>query len=153
MRKFEYIIPLLFILISVGIMFTFAYVATTRTLTSLESILLQAFALPMGVLGSFIFSRQAADKAAREIIKPHARSAFRRLMSLYSGLHRVASIIDVAHDPEMRQDDREILAALEAIVTEQLGTIDDALEDWRDLVPEDVEELDQRLCVDREEHL
>ena len=33
------------------------------------------------------------------------------------------------------------LARLEAIVIEQLATADDALEDWRDIVPEDVEEL------------
>lgn len=153
MRKSEYILPILLILISLGTTSTFAYVATTRTLTSFESILLQAFALAMGILGSFIFGRQAAGKAAREIIKPHARSAFRRLMSLYSSLHRVASIIDLAHDPEIRRDDREILATLGAIATEQLEAIDDALEDWRDLVPEDVEELDQRLCADRGERL
>ena len=33
------------------------------------------------------------------------------------------------------------LAKLDAIVAEQLATADDALEDWRDIVPEDVEEL------------
>ena len=33
------------------------------------------------------------------------------------------------------------LAKLEVIVVEQLAVTDDALEDWRDIVPEDVEEL------------
>lgn len=34
---------------------------------------------------------------------------------------------------------------LEAVVTEQLATADDAMEDWNDVVPEDVCELKQRL--------
>ena len=39
-------------------------------------------------------------------------------------------------------------AKLEGIVVEQLTTASDALEDWRDIVPEDVEELYQRLSFD-----
>ena len=35
------------------------------------------------------------------------------------------------------------LARLEEIVAAQLITADDALEDWRDIVPEDVKELSQ----------
>ena len=37
------------------------------------------------------------------------------------------------------------LARLEEIVTEQLTTADDALDDWNDIVPEDVAELKQKL--------
>ena len=33
------------------------------------------------------------------------------------------------------------LAKLDTIVTEQLAAADDALEDWRDIVPDDVKEL------------
>jgi len=36
---------------------------------------------------------------------------------------------------------------IEAIIAEQLVTADDALEDWRDIVPEDVKELEQRLAA------
>ena len=41
-----------------------------------------------------------------------------------------------------------ILAKLEAIVIEQLSSADDAIEDWRDIVPEEVKELDQRFSPD-----
>ena len=34
-----------------------------------------------------------------------------------------------------------VLEKLEAIVVEQIATANDALEDWRDIVPEDVKEL------------
>ena len=45
------------------------------------------------------------------------------------------------------QQHQETLARVEAVVTAQLTTADDALEDWRDIVPEDVEELKQKLSI------
>ena len=148
MKNHERLWPVLLILISLGVAIYFISVTTTRTLTGLESVLLQIFALATGLVGSFIFGRQSARKAAREIIKPHARSAFRRLLSLYQSLSQVAAVIESSKNCVSREDYRIILARLEASVGEQLATADDALEDWRDIVPEDVEELRQGLFPD-----
>lgn len=41
------------------------------------------------------------------------------------------------------------LAKLEAIVIGQIIIADDALEDWKDIVPEEVEELSERLVSQR----
>lgn len=92
--------------------------------------------------------RRSAREAARDIIKPLARSAFRRLLSLYLSLSRVANILASSQDFESREDYEVMHAKLEGIVVEQLTTASDALEDWRDIVPEDVEELYQRLSFD-----
>ena len=148
MKSLERYGPALLISISLGIAVLFAYVATTRALTNLESTVLQFFAWITGILGSFIFGRQSAREAARDIIKPLARSAFRRLLSLYRSLSRVANILASSQDFESREDYEVMHAKLEGIVVEQLTTAGDALEDWRDIVPEDVEELYQRLSPD-----
>ena len=148
MKNLERLWPVLLILISLGVAIYFAYVTTTRTLTGLESFLLQIFTLVTGLVGSFIFGRQSAREAARDIIKPLARSAFRRLLSLYRSLSRVANILASSQDFESREDYEVMHAKLEGIVVEQLTTASDALEDWRDIVPEDVEELYQRLSFD-----
>ncbi|PZO23617.1 MAG: hypothetical protein DCE89_09395 [Betaproteobacteria bacterium] len=121
------------------------YIATQRTLTNLEGAFLQGFALVAGLVSSFIFGRQSATDAARDIIKPHARSAFRRLMSLYESLSRVGAEIENAKTPKGIVDSEIVLAKLEAIVIEQLATADHALEDWSDIVPEDVSELRAKL--------
>ena len=89
-----------------------------------------------------------AREAAEEIIKPHARSAFRRLLSLYLSLQRAAAEIQSSQSSESHEDYQVALAKLDAIVTEQLATADDALDDWNDIVPEDVEELKQKLQSD-----
>ena len=149
MKKYEYIAPVLLILVSIGILGILGYASTIRALTSLELIISQIFSLIMGLLGSYIFGRQSATKAGRDIIKPHARSAFRRLLSLYMSISRVANIITASKIPE---DTHVILEKVEAIVREQLATADDALEDWRDIVPEEVDELSRKLQTNRMEN-
>lgn len=144
MKTFERLLPTLLIIMTFVVSGLFVYIATQRTLTSLEGMLLQAFALTSGLVGSFLFGKQSAEDAAREIIKPHARSAFRRLMSLYESLSRVAMEIQTSRDTGERENDEMTLARLEVIVVEQLATADDALDDWQDIVPEDVAELRAR---------
>lgn len=145
MKNLNWILAALLVFIAIGIAIFVVYVTTTRALTAVEGILWQVFVLTTGLAGSFIFGRQSAKEAAKEMIKPHARSAFRRLVSLYESLSRASTVIELTESSESSEDIRVTIAKLDAIVTEQLSTADDALEDWRDIVPEDVEELKQKL--------
>ena len=79
--------------------------------------------------------------AAQETVRLHTRPAFRRVLDLYISLGRLSDRIREykAEDPDNR------LNVIEAIVDEQLGTMDSALEDWRDIIPEDVEEIAARI--------
>lgn len=137
-----------FILIGVSIIFAilFIHAATTRPLTGLENVLLQTISLLLGIIGSFVVGRESASNVAKELIKPYARSAFRRLLSLYFGLSRIAqSIQNMRYATQSDKIPASILDTLEAMVTDHLSTADDALDDWRDIVPEDVEELYDRI--------
>lgn len=58
---------------------------------------------------------------------------------------RDSFLMGVSISPE---NDQVALARLEEIIAEQLSTADDALEDWRDIVPEDVGELEQKRQFD-----
>ena len=148
MKNLYWVLAALLILVALGISAFVIYITTQRTLNSIEGILWQVFVLTAGLAGSFIFGRQSAPEAAKEIIKPHARKAFRRLVSLYRSLSRAANVIKSAQDDESLENQQVTLAKLDVIVTEQLATADDALEDWNDIVPEDVEELKQKLQSD-----
>ena len=145
MKRTEQLLPI-FLLISAFLMVGLSvYISSQRDLTSLENTLLQAFALGLGLIGSFIFGKQSAKEAARELIKPHARSAFRRLISLYESLSRVGYEIENYQGTNSNANEGHTMAKLEAIVIEQLATADDALEDWNDIVPDEVSELKSRL--------
>ena len=149
MKNHTHIIPVLLIFVSIVILGFFNYVSTTRALTYLELTISQALPLVVGLVGSYIFGKQSATKDGREIIKPHARSAFRRLLSLYMSISRVANIIEMSKNPE---DSHETLGKVEVVVREQLATADDALDDWRDIVPEEVDELSRKVRTNRMEN-
>ena len=139
MKYLERFGPLVLVVASVVVAIAFVYLASVRTLTNLENVLFQIFALATGLTGSFIFGRQSARAAAREMIEPHARSAFRRLRSLYDGLSRVAETIVGTEDDTVK------LKMIEAIVVEHISTADDALADWQDMVPDSVAELTRTI--------
>lgn len=125
----------------------FVVVAANRNLSALENVLLQVFSLGLGLIGSYVLGRESARDAAREMVKPHARSAFRRLLSLYRSLSRLAYAIQtIRSDGNVNPETNNVLDKLEGIVVEQIATADDALEDWRDIVPEDVAELRAQLA-------
>ena len=147
MKYMEYAAPGALVALSVAGFSTFAYVASTRALTDLESVFLQAFSVSAGFIGTFMAGRQSAGDAAKEVIKPHARSAFRRLISQYQSLHRMATIITSSQDAGAMtiHDYQQVVARLGEIAIEQISTADNALSDWEDIVPEDVRELRQVL--------
>ena len=143
MKNTKYIVP---VLIGLGILalIILVVIAATRDLSGLESVLLQIILLAIGSGISFFAGQQLVEKAA----KPHARSAFRRLISLYNGLSRAAKAIESSQSLKSDEDYQVLLARLREIVAHQLITADDALEDWRDIVSEDVKELKQDLQSD-----
>ena len=149
MKKSEVIAAIVLAIVFSLIFGLYIYFSSTRELSDLENVLLILFTLIAGLVGSFFFGRYSARKAAKEILKPHARSAFRRLQSLYLSLSRVARISSASLKSSSPEDHKVALLKLESIATEQIAAANDALDDWRDIVPEDVEELEQRYSEQR----
>lgn len=125
-------------------------------MTQLEGVLFQGVSLFIGLIGSFLFGRQSATAAAHEIVKPHAKSAFRRVLSLSESLGRLAVVIERIRSGDggnTALSGHRYLDTLEAVVTEQIAVTADALEDWRDLIPEELAELERQLAErKRQEH-
>ena len=120
-------------------------VSSRRDLTGLEAVLLQVVILASGLVGSYLVGQKSASAEAREFVKAHARSAFRRVVSLYASLSHLALRIDELQR-EQTVNRSDTLITIEAIVREQIRTGADALEDWRDIVPEDVQDIQNRLA-------
>ena len=124
----------------------YVFISIARPLTYLESVLLQLFSLFFSLAGSFLLGRQFSKGI------PGARSAFRRLQALYYGLSVIAAEIESSRTSQSIEEYRRSMSLLEGLVRIQLVTADDALEDWRDVVPEDVTDLQRRLgAVDQGE--
>ena len=140
-NNLQRLIPYLFFFISALLIVWFVDIAEKRDLTQLEIIFFQILILSTSLIGSYQIGRQTAKDIAREMIKPHAKSAFRRGMSLYRTLSRVAGVI-AATDPK---NDALKLTLIEGIVVEQINTADDALADWQEVIPESTDELRRKM--------
>ena len=79
-------------------------------------------------------------EAARDVVRPHARSALRTILSLHDSLVRLSRRIEEFK----RTSDDHRFDIVQAIVHEQIPIGGSAVEDWRDIVPEDVEEVLER---------
>ncbi len=130
----------LFLSASLVIACIFVVLTSFRNPTTIEAALFQLLILISGLLGSYIFGKNAARAAAIDVIKPHARAAFRRLTHLYNSLYRLSERIEELK--EEKPDHR--LDLIQALIHEQIGTGQDAIEDWRDIVPEEVEQIEGR---------
>lgn len=113
------------------------FISSRRALTPLEAILLQMVILGTGLSASYLFSQRSARV-------PHARSAFRRVKSLYSGLFYLKAVINRDREPNVEAA-RQVVEVIEAVIDQQLDTVADAMEDWRDIVPEDVADIERQL--------
>ena len=116
------------------------FVSAMRSLTSLEQVLFQVLILGASIMASWRIGRNSAMSAAQETVRLHARPAFRTVLILYESLTRLS--FDIHSSNEDNPDVR--LERAEAIVNEQIEIGRSALEDWRDIVPEDVEEIEGR---------
>ena len=130
------------VLVSVSLAFAavMVFAASSRELSPLESSLFQAVILGGGLSGSFLFGRMSAMQAARDVIRPHARSAFRRVLSLHRSLYSLSVRIETLQE---EGDDRR-LEVVRAVVDEQIVAGGDAMEDWRDIIEDDVDEILER---------
>ena len=63
-------------------------------------------------------------------------------MRLYVSLDQLASKIDSLRQRTSGAE-RQDLDLIQAVIEQQIPTIGDALEDWRDIVPKEVEEIER----------
>ncbi len=137
----------------IGFVIVLVWVSASRALTHLEAILLQLVILVTGVWASYLFSQRSAEAAAErakaaaeQLVKARARSAFRRVKSLYGGLFYVKSIIDKQRNLG-RESESQVIEVIEAVVDQHVSTVEDAMGDWRDMVPDEVKDLEHQVGV------
>jgi hypothetical protein len=116
--------------------------------------LLQVVTLALSLVGSFFFGRNTAREAAQDVLRPHARNSFRLVQNLAKAFQRLGTSIGQqrtfltqladAEDRVLVVNVQQSMELLEVQVLEQIGTATNALEGWRDILPDEVEELERR---------
>jgi hypothetical protein len=136
----------LLVLGSIATILVPVWVSFERPLSSVEMTLVQGAGLALGLWGSHLFGKLSAKESARELVEVHARSAFRRLIALYSALGRMAQTVARAQSrPGRKQVDSGHLEVLQEQIVQQIDLASDAMEDWRDIVPEEVAVVEEQM--------
>ncbi len=142
-NKFQWIWLGLISLIVFGSTAVFVIIAAIRDLSSLENVLLQFIFLSIGCGVSYMVGKQSVEKARDEILKQHAKGAARYLISLNKSISRARALasIGLPQRLEAQEDYHVIRGAIIATLTEQLVATNDALENWRDILEKELEDL------------
>lgn len=115
--------------------------------------ILQALAIGFSAWGSYLYAQISAAAADSDTIRARAKPAFRRMRTLAQGLARhqqaitdemgrLDGLTDASTGAVHIELVRSSMIRLEAMVNEQLVASTDALEDWRDLAPQEVAEIE-----------
>lgn len=131
------VIPLLIVVGAIALAIIMVTVSAVRPLSTLELVLWQVVSLSLGLYGSYRFGQNGARNAALDIVRPHARAAVRRILSLRDSLYRLSGRIESFK----AQGDDHRLDVIQAIIDEQIPNSRYAVDDWRDLAPDDVAEI------------
>jgi hypothetical protein len=124
-----------------------------KTVDPLASGLLQFFFVVVGVAASFAFGRISSELAAAELVKRDARKAVRRIVGLARTTQLMSSVINDRREFLERQagsgaesidvnEELRTLAVLDHVILTQLAQAQDSIEDWRDVVPDEVAEVE-----------
>lgn len=131
------------------------WVAAQRRFTPLESLFLQLLVMLVGIAATMFAGYRTLQPSDGGAMRRPVRSALRRVAALQSGYTRIGRFLAVERErlAEAADADGRIPAGhvrlsldlLEAQLGEQSETLRDALDDWRDLAPAEVAEVEARL--------
>jgi hypothetical protein len=124
-----------------------------------ENGLYQFIFLAIGVAASFLAGRQSARVSAADVLRPHAKAAVRRLTNLASGIQGFGVGLNTERQYiEQQAADNGGMVPLAAVtqahemlfiqIELQIQTATDAMEDWREFVPEEVATVERGGATD-----
>jgi hypothetical protein len=123
--------------------------------TNMETALWTFILFAVGAGISYYFGQRSIKEGADELVRPQARAAARRLVTLGRGLQSLGALINLSRVAARRSAEdhsgsvpmSHVDFAYDALLIQldaQAQTVIDALEDWREFEPEIVNELETR---------
>lgn len=123
--------------------------------TNRENGLYQFIFFSAGVGFSFFSGRQSARVAAADVLRPHAKAAMRRLTNLGAGIRGFGEALNAERryiETEAENNGGMVPAThvtqahemLSIQIQAQIRTTTDAMEDWREFVPDEVAAVERQ---------
>jgi hypothetical protein len=137
----------------VGLLALTVAVTSRDDATNMETALWTFVLFAIGAGISYYFGLRSIKDGADELVRPQARAAARRLVTLSRGLQSLGALINLSRAAARRNAEESggsvqmshVDFAYDALLVQlnaQAQTVIDALEDWREFDPEIVNELE-----------
>lgn len=136
-RSWEVALISISIVLAVIIATAMVIISAMRPLSPLEAVLFQLLALSVGLGGGLYGSYKFGQNSATNT--QYARSALRSVMVLYRSIRGLYNIIQ-----QLTPQESDRAAILQLLVT-QLDVAQSAIADWRDVIPDDFENVEETL--------
>ena len=128
------------------------FVTSRKDTTNMESGLWTFILFAIGLGATYYFGRKSVKEAAADVVRPHAKSAGRRIITLGKGIglfraamheqHLAAKSTAAKNDGQVPIASIDLAyATLELQLEQQELIVIDALEDWREFDPDIENEL------------
>ena len=117
-----------------------AIVASDRKLTPLEAVLFQFVVLVVGLGGSLIGSYKFGQNMPAN--KQYARSALRSVLVMFRSLRRSYDAIERL---KTEYPSNAGMESLQLHIEDQMDIASSVINDWRDLIPEEFEDVGENL--------
>ena len=135
---------LVLVAISIIVALTFAGImvgiAASRPLSPLEAVLFQIIALGVGLVGGLFGSYKFGQSVAAN--RQYARSALRSVLVLFRSLQRLYEAIERL---KLGSSSNEQFEQLQLHIENQMDIVRSVINDWRDLIPEEFEDVGENL--------
>ena len=135
---------LVLVAISIIVALTFAGImvgiAASRPLSPLEAVLFQLIALGVGLAGGLFGSYKFGQSVAAN--RQYARSALRSVLVLFRSLQRLYEAIERLKSGGSSNEQFE---QLQLHIENQMDIARSVINDWRDLIPEEFEDVGENL--------
>jgi hypothetical protein len=140
--------------VGAGLLALTLWLTSSSDVTDRENGLLSFIFFASGVALSFYFGRQSVAEAAQDVLRPHGKKSVRRIVNLARGISSFGTVMNEqrallsdqasANSGQVPFDQVQYtFNTLETVVAAQLRTAADAIEDWRDVVPDEVTALEK----------
>ena len=141
-NKLRWDVTLVVVSILIGLAFAGYMVWTTaeRELSPREAVLFQIIILGVSLVGGLIGSYKFGQSAATN--KQYARSALRSVLVLFGGLQRLRDAVEQVAIADQAGDRLQLLLLQ---IDSQMDLANSAINDWRDLIPEEFEDVGGNL--------
>ncbi len=140
------------LLVSIGVQ---AWPVADRDLTRMEAAFIQTASLALAAVASYLIGRFSFRQSLHDALRLYSGPAMRRVLSIGLGLRATVQVLQDRRAALGADGRRSVplsevalmLDAAENMLRAQIQAAVDAIEDWKDLVPEEFAKIEEQLEV------